>query len=633
MRMKSGEGFALVTALIFVSVLVGMVTALFLSVRGKLFLSQTYHDQTAALYLAELAVADAMTELSANPTWTTGFSNKTLPGVDGHYTVSFNTGGAPFDSMQSVNNSDGAHSETYRGLLTLNPGQVLLVAQATVGRSTRTAEAVIDLGGGFLPLDSPLVVDGRIVMSGRVKVDGVQSLGYPSPVAANLHTNLTDTGATLVDIDDTDVIISGTVALSSSDTSAADLGTYVPVGGAPQFGQPQVTLPPVDIVGQVASKSGASPVPGATPPSIAPGGTGSPISAFLDVTQLNHADGPEFYHSGDLTVGDLSLNGASLYVDGNLTVNGAIEGTGAVWTAGNTSFRGSSKVTTATPDRVALYSHGNVELTGFDGDALLQSYAASGVRSTEIATSWATIQSSAANLRANLASLVTPEQLGPDNGLDALAPGRNEIGSGWTGVLSPTFGAAGDLTYIDPGIPYGGFHRNPPEGHQTLFARAASPGRDFLIRRFFHLYQLNYGGSDATSVEVDAYTQARAGRLTWGGVDAINDRFFVAGIDLIRAFYETLDFNHGGSSYFQGQIYTNGYFHSLNDVTVVGAVVTDVDPAARAGVDMTDGVPDPGDVVLENGSQILFVEDFFQARPGRSVGGSPGARIRVWCSR
>lgn len=636
MTSKPGSGFALITTLLFLSLLIVMVSSLFLVVRTKLFQSKTYHDSVAAFYLAELAVADAMGELGADPSWTSGFSNKTIPGVSGHYSLSFNTTGAPFASHESVNNFDGNSHQTYRGPLTINPGQCLLVARATVGQSTRTVEALVDLGGGFLPVDSPLIVDGRIEMSGKVTVEGVESLGYPSTLPVTIHSNLTDSAPDLIQIDDTDCRIEGTVSSSSSHGGAVNLGSYIPTAGSPVLGAPQQSTPPINIAAMVSSKSGANAVPGGLPPVFDPSGSGSPAPAFLDVTTLRHEDGPEFYHSGNLTVGDLDLEGAALYVDGNLTVNGSIEGVGTLWVRGDTSFHGSSKVTFATPDRVAVYSQGNVELTGFDGTILLQQYSMSGPNAAAISSSVSSVTTAMAGLESMLPLVVDRTRLGHQNvdGLDVVAGGaRVVIGSGRGSTLSTAVGSAGHLVLQDPGWNSGGHHLTFPVGGRLLFSRAASPARDFLIRRFYELYQFHYGDRQGGPIEVEAYAQAKNGRLVWGGVDAINDFYYLPGVPLLQAFYENFDLGYIGTSYFQGQIYTNGFFHSQNDVTVVGAVITDVDPAARAGADITDGIPDPGDVILENGSRILFVEEFFEARPNRSSGGFPGVRVKVWCPR
>lgn len=636
MRIGAKRGVALITTLLFVAVLVAMVSALFLVVRTKLFQSQGYENQTAALYLAELGVADAMSQLEADPTWTAGFSNKSYPGVTGRYSVTFNTGGPPYDKMQSVNNIDGLHDETYRGPQSLLPGQCMLVATATVGQSTRTVEAIVDMGGGLMPLDGPLVVDGRVVMDGKVNVDGVKSLYQKPRIPVNIQCNLSDAASNLVVVDDSQSpFISGTVTIVSSAAGSVNLGSYSPAGGPPVLGSPPKTVPPIDIVTKVSSKSGAAAVPLATPVQLTVSGPGSPIAAFADATVLDHTAGPDFYSGTSLTVGDLKLNGAALYVNGDLTVNGGIEGTGSVWVTGNTTFRGTSTITTATPDKVALYSKGNVELTGFDGTALLNQY---GVTDPRIAASVATIGTARADIMARLPALNAVSDLGDGNGLDLdinfnRPGGQAWLGSGYGSSVQPAMGSAANLVYTDPGISSGGRHKDAVPGSRLLFGRAQTPERDFLIRRFYQLYELNYGGVGGGWIDNFGVAEAKAGRLGLGSVDGVNDGRYLPGIELVRRFYENFSLNYIGSSYFQGQIYTNGYFHSVNDVTIVGAIVTDVDPSARAGANITDSIPDPGDVVLENGSRLLFVEDFFKPRAQGTATSDPRVRLRVWCGR
>lgn len=624
--------------LMFVSLLVVMMGALLLVVRDKLFQSQAYQNQTAALYLAELAVADAMYELGQDPGWTTGFTNKSISGVDGSYTVRFHTTGGVAPSTHSVNNFDGQSPDSHYGTATLKPGECSLVAEATVGRSTRVVEAVVDLGGGLLPVGGPLVVDGQILMEDRVTVDGIRSLREPAPIEANLHSNLSDAANNLIQIDDTNVAISGTVSIVSSETGSINLGSYTPGGGPPSFGAAAITFTPIDIAGTVSSKSSAASIP--SPVAVDIGinpSSGDPSAAYLDVSVLTYDGGPEYYNGGDLFVGDLKLEGASLYVNGDLTVNGAITGSGSVWVNGNTSFRGSSDITTANPDKVALYSQGNVRLEGFNGGQLINQYRASGIYAPEIGIAWDRIQDGHNDMLTTSASLASVEDLGPGNGFDAgTADGRSLIGSGFGNSFSPTTakGYAAALTYEDPGRDDGGYHlQTSPTGQRWLFARGASPDRDFLIRRFFELYKLNFGPADDGPDELFALSEARAGRLGYGAIDAINDQVWVEGLPLIDGYLQSFNLNHLGSSYFQGQIYTKGYFESLNDVTIIGSLVTQITPGARGVANLTDGVPDPGDVIMRNGSRLLYVEEFFQPRPALDADGNPGVRVLSWHTR
>ncbi len=297
---RKRRGFALAITLLFLSLLIVMVGALFLAVRNKLYLSQNYRDQTAALYLAELAINDARSQLEADATWTAGFTNQSFPGVEGTYTLEFDTSTGPFNSMESINNWDGTHRDTYHGPGTLQPGHCLLVATATVGRSSRTVEALVKVGGGMPPMDVALVNDGRIVMRGQAVVEGVRSLLDPVRIPAGLHSNLVDPAPNLVDLSGlaNTSEISGQITSSGTSGGAVNLGTYgaTHTGGSASNAA-QKAYPDIDIISQVSSKSG-SPSPSLTP---------------LGTTVLSDAGGADYYHSGPLVLnGDLVLENVSL---------------------------------------------------------------------------------------------------------------------------------------------------------------------------------------------------------------------------------------------------------------------------------------------------------------------------------
>lgn len=74
------------------------------------------------------------------------------------------------------------------------------------------------------------------------------------------------------------------------------------------------------------------------------------------------------YHSGDLTIqGDLVLEGVKLYV------------------AGSSTLQGDARIASATPDTIALFSQGNVKLSGFSGTEYMEALAA---QDTVIAQAW-----------------------------------------------------------------------------------------------------------------------------------------------------------------------------------------------------------------------------------------------------
>ncbi|MCA9796866.1 MAG: hypothetical protein KC910_33885, partial [Candidatus Eremiobacteraeota bacterium] len=146
------------------AVLTTMVGALFLAVRGELFLSQHHRDEVAALYLAQAGIIDAVTELENDPDWVAGFNKKSLAGSVGTYTLTFNTGGAPFTELESVNNSDGSKPDNYQGANKVPAGCASLVVTANVGMASRTVEAIVRVNNGDYMALYPIHSGGRVVM-------------------------------------------------------------------------------------------------------------------------------------------------------------------------------------------------------------------------------------------------------------------------------------------------------------------------------------------------------------------------------------------------------------------------------------------------------------------------------------
>lgn len=576
-----------------------MVGALFLVVRQKLFLSQTYHDQVAALYLAELAIQDARAELENDPDWTTGFTNKSVPGVRGTYNVGFNTTGAPFTNMESVNNANGIQGgETYRGPATLDRGDCLLVATAEVGRSTRTIEALVQVGGGLPFLDVALLNDRRIVLTGDVKIEGVKSLRDSTPVLVGLHSNLATGADDIVDLSGVDAASNITGVISSSGTSpnAVNLGLY---GATHTGGQannaPQKTFPNVDIVGRVSSKS-SSP-----PPVITPG-----------TTVLNFQDEKEYFHSGPLFInGDLKLEGVNLYVDGPLTINGSLEGNGSVFVTGKSILQGSTKVTTATPDKIALFSHGSVQIAGFNGTDYLQN---------QLFPSSAAANLSFQNLRADLFSfnndLANFPFWGPGGVLDVT---RSRI-AGETGT---PVGPGNPSTFMLNRLIY--FLQN----------EAPSTARDSLLKKFISTRDMLQGALDGSASAQKALDQAKAGRFGRHSIDAILDTRATEYYDQISGLLATIDLNRPGEAYFQGLVYTHGFLHASAEVTIVGAIAVTQSSTGPPIPNETIGPHNlsAGDVYLLDGSKLLFVEEFFKNREVHAGPGGEGTKVLLWMGR
>lgn len=586
------------TTLLFLSLLIVMVGALFSAVKSKLFLSQNYRNQVAALYLAELAVNDAMTELENDPDWVAGFSDKTLPGVDGSYSLTFNTSGPPFGEFESVNNATGSGDESYHGPGTVDRGHCLLVATAQVGRSTRTVEALVEVGGGLPPLDVPLLNDGKIVLRGDVDIQGVKSLRDNSPVLAGIHSNLATSAPNLVDLSavTSASTITGEISSSGSSTNALSLGAYGArhTGGQATGASPK-PFPHVDIISQVAAKSSA-------PAPLIGGGT----------TVLSVSAAPEYYHSGALTInGDLKLQGVSLYVDGPLTINGALEGNGSVYVTGKSTFQGSTSVTTTTPDKVALFSHGSVQVSGFDGSQYMGSVGAS---SPIFRLLTVDLNRHLFNLRNELADSALP--WGPGSVVDVT---RERIG--WS---------------------VGSSHSGPRPGQDILHNLAslaarepASSARDSTVQKLRELEELFVGVSVGTPEENFAVDQARAGRFSSYSVDTLIDKNLTEYRQDLLALLSGLSLNRPGEAFFQGLVYTHGFVHASQEVTIVGAVAATKSGAGPiAPSELIDGdTLNPGDVYLLDGSRLLYVEDFFLGRQPTAAPAQIGARLVLWMGR
>lgn len=593
------RGFALATTLLFVSLLVLMVGALFLAVRNKLFLSRTYNDQTAALYLAELAVHDARTELEADPSWTAGFTDKSFPGVRGTYSVTFNTSGAPFSPLESVNNADGAQEETYHGPGTLRGGHCLIVATARVGRASRTLEALVEVSGGLPPLDVPLLNDGKIVLRGEAVIEGVRSLYDRTPVPAGIHSNLVNGDPANVDLTTATNTsnITGMISSSGSNGAAVQLGAYGAThSGGSAANAAQKSYPDVDIVSRVSGKTGAP----------------TPTFAATGTTTLSADISHEYYYFGPVNLnGDLKLENVNLYVDGPLTVNGALEGQGSIYVTGKSSFLGTTSVSAALPDKIALFSHGSVEIRGFDGTAFLNA----------IGSADPNFQVRLDNYRFHMGQFLTkiadPNQTwGQDSELDehreAIARGKYSTPMAYGNNSN----LARDLSYL--------LSQQPPSSAQQP-----------LVEKFDNITNLFSGINDSSEDAIETLDRAEGGQLANYSIDVLLDLEVRSQAPAMEGLVGSINFDRPGEAFFQGLVYTHGYFHASEEVTIIGAVAALTSttgppvPTETVGTDTLN----PGDVYLLDGSRLLFVEDFFNPPVIHPGPGGEGSALVLWMGR
>ncbi len=588
------QGIALITVLLFASVLAMMVLGLFQTLRGELFLSQAHRDEASAMYVAEAGLIDAMAELSNNPGWIDGFDHKPFPGVNGTYTITFNTGTGPFNEDDSINNDDGTHNENYRSATAVPAGCCSLVVIGKVGRSVRKVEALVRVSGGTYRTPAPIVSSGRVVMRGDVSVNGITSQSDPTPVDGDIHSNLNTADDDLVFWDNQGGLatanITGEVSSSGSSSQAVNLNGYTPLGGISNNAAQQ-SVPNVNILGQISSHSSA-------PNPTIPGSGTATLSG-----------GPDYYYSppgGTLTFqGDLVLNGVNLYVDGDLVVNGSITGDGSVYVVGSPSFQGDARISTATPDKVALFSHGDVDLIGFDGTAYMNSITGD----AQFTAAWTQFQSSLNDFQTALAGSPT---LGQDSFIDRA---RAEI------AITPGAGAYNTN---------GGMGNTTGEMVNRLLLQPQSSNRDFMIDKMNSIRDVFISHGNGSAAEINALNNLANDILVAGAFDAVIDHNRYDLLNLVRSYSNQIELDRLGASYFQGLVFTHGSLNAVNEVTVVGAVVA-YDDGSQVPRTVGSDTLNPGDLFLNNDVRVTYVEDFFTDN-GNGITG-PGGGLLLWMGR
>lgn len=591
MGVSRGRGFALISVSLLTVILMLMVIALYLTARGGLFSSLNHERHTAALYVAEAGLADSIEALEAASFVDPGNLSGVLSS-GGRWDVVFKSG-PPFSQFDSVNNLTGSGSaESYRGANTVPPYSALIVVRARLGGVERVVEGIITRGGGGGDYEYAMLASGTIRMQGDVLVDGVTGLDDPTAVPGKIHTNATS--STPVEwLGGGNINISGSV---SAQGGVVDLQGYVPGGGISPAGT-LASFPSVDVPSEIAAKT-SSPAPTITP---------------FGTTTLTSGD---YYHSGDLTVdGDIDLQGGNLYVDGQLNVNGSIKGEGAVYVAGDTSFKGDAAVLGDSANNVSLYSQGNISLSGFDGDAYLESLAAADAPANKYWNDAKLTVAEMQTLLGNPSYVPTDFLTGSQNGpLDVL---RRTLGQTMPGAVVPgrQLNTLGELS--------GRIAAQPP-----------GPSRDFLVKKVESLRRFFQPGDELPGGDAQAYTNWAGGLYDVGGtLDFMLDNgttpqaasVFPAMVTYVNA----IDYDHLGSAYFRGRLYTNGYLYASDDITVLGSITVDGTPGP--GTTLPNGVTAyPGDVVLDDDSRITYVEDFHSG-----LATLPGSTLSVetWIGR
>jgi hypothetical protein len=346
----------------------------------------------------------------------------------------------------------------------------------------------------------------------------------------------------------------------------------------------------VNIVGTVASMSGA------------------PRPAF--VAGLNTmAPGDLYVPSSTVVNGDVVLSGTNLHVNGDFTVNGSITGEGSIYVNGDTRFQGTARVSSARPDKTALYSQGSIALTGYDGTKFMQDIADGGTDPLFTAA-WNQTTASMADFQVGLNS-PTPAMMGSMGYLDSI---RSELAQYLPGGSSPRAGRTTDSL----GTLITRLNLQPP-----------SPSRDFMIAK---LTDMQSTMAAYNPLPLGPFqTDLGNGIVGVGAFDTIFDEGgTVADLPALASYVNSCDYSKLGSAYFQGVLYSHGAIYATGDVTVIGGTVArdnGTQPPFAAGALTLN----PGDVYLTNGTRLTYVEDFF-GNGGLGSSSGPMA-ITLWMAR
>ncbi|MGE0491018.1 MAG: hypothetical protein AB7S38_17555 [Vulcanimicrobiota bacterium] len=603
------RGIALITALLFATVLMIMLVAIVAGATGGNFTTRGHTDRLAALGAAEAGVAHALAELEANRAWVGGFNSTTLLGGRGSYTLIFNTN-ADTQSVgkhESVNNLAGlAVVNGPRGDGTVPPGVADLVVVARVGPVERVVEVLVRRGGGP-EVDVALLNSGRVHMRGDVRVEGIGALDDPTPEPAGIHSNFAGSDPDLIKWTQdpgTTATIAGTVsAVAASGISL----TGATLGGSPptQNNASAKPFPTVDIEAEILAKQTATP---ATVPAVggATLGSGTP---------------EDFYYDGDLLVnGDLVLNGATLYVNGKVTVNGSITGDGGLYVNGAdpdepaTVFRGDATIVTNNDRKVSIFSKGSVELTGFDGDQYIQ----------DLATAQGNPQLSLWWDQAKTA-------------LDALDTDMQNYGVAdfGTTVRDRRVDIQRTLAPFNTGQPgFGGSDEAVLEKIATVVNAAGSgPTEQFMVKRLTYVSDLFKGGGSHLGGDLNVLNNFNPDIPSThaGLLDSVGDQYTTHAHlwGQVLSIHQQIGFGRLGSSNFQGVIYTNGYFYADNQVNIVGAVIAN-DDGSQQPVDINGQTVAPGDVLLNSGTSITYNKAYFDDTSQAATG---PMTVTTWVAR
>lgn len=363
---RAKRGILLVTLLMILGVVLMWSAALLNLNRGELASGDHYRDRLKALQLARGGLNHAAQVLTNDSSFSGDISwGDSLRG----YQISFS---GPTES-RSVNNLDNLPPgpiTNFRGEDV--PGHTAdLLVTAWQGQRRVRVRGLIRRG---FSLNASVVSTERVVLDGDMTLKGVTSLTDPTPrgggvvsvyrsTSANDHAvSWANSGPGTFLMEGEARIQSGPEADSAYHSISPNLKALYPdrtdEGAANQ-------PPPRFSVGETVVAGSSNPAPTDV---VLSGG-----AYRLGYSQIND----QRYVGGNLEVtGDLNLAGGTLYVNGDLTLNGGIHGIGSVFVDGSVSINGgNSVVLTNQSSGAALFSSGDVTLTGIDASGYLDSLA------------------------------------------------------------------------------------------------------------------------------------------------------------------------------------------------------------------------------------------------------------------
>jgi hypothetical protein len=632
-------GFALALVLWFL--VLALMAALGLAHRARQGAAFQLEDAAdlEALYAAEAGVAYALTRWSNDDTKTWGnslpggFVELPLQNGTGKFRIRF----GPNASVNNLNNESAADGP-------LGPGSVparlaYLVVDGMARGRTRRLEVMVSRMG-LVENPPALVAGGGLELAGDVTITGLRSLTDNSEAPADLICLNTDASTDTIHHSGTGSInIGGSVVSNNSRALSASLSTANITGGR-LTGQSRSLPDRVDITGRVDSKASL--------------GLPSPT---LTGTHTQIAAG-DYFVSGDLEYdGDLELNGANLYVTGNLRVNGTVAGKGAVFVKGDSQFLGDSSIRSSDSAGVAVFSEGDIELAGFDGNTYLRNVVAGQVDADGIPytthvdnmQAWtrdihgripvepvgnAEYGHGGTNVDAVVVGLsmavhashqwapwltsngIATAQSDPVNKLRALLDGQPDTATnrfmkkrllGLNGGDYDKLQIAGvpDLPGRADRLGIYGRTANYDEAIAAIEKVYAGTSTDGMIRSFNALWEavLNPAGPGTygTPAQYAAAATLREHR----------DELWHANRNVVG----TYGFSRPGDAFFQGLIYSRGNIVAENGLTVIGSIVA---AGANSNVD------------LRNGVQVKYVPEVSRQAGAISLG---RVGVRTWIRR